>query len=158
MSDDHTGGATRDSRWEADVVPVPVTLEDDPAARTAAVLIVNEDLILLGDMLGQAPAEPHDVAQVLSAAISQIAAGRGGLPDALWVRHEEVKSALAELSDLNSVRIVAAHSLPMLDHAAVSLIQHLTGEERVHRIGGPETWRGWGFPNAVRRCAVALVD
>ncbi len=149
VPDDPSGGARRDARWEADLVPMPITLDDDPDARTAAALIVNDDLILHSEVLGRAPAEPDNVAEVLSAALSQVAAGRGGLPRALWVRHEEVRDVLAELPDFNTVRIAAAHSLPMLDSAALSLIQHLTGEERAHRIGGPETWRGWGLPNAV---------
>ncbi len=128
---------------------MPIRLDDDPDARTAAVLIVNDDLVLHSDVLGQAPAEPDRVAQVLSTAICQVAADRGGFPAALWVRHEEVRDVLVEQTELKSVRIAAVPSLPMLDPAAKSLIQHLTGEERVHRIGGPETWRGWGFSNAV---------
>ena len=149
MPDDHAGGARRDRLWEADLVPMPIRLDEDPDARTAAVLIANDDLVLHSDVLGQAPAEPDRVAQVLSTAICQVAAVRGGLPAALWVRHEEVRDVLVEQTELKSVRIAAVPSLPMLDPAATSLIQHLTGEERIHRIGGPETWRGWGLPNAV---------
>jgi hypothetical protein len=149
MSHDDAGGATRDRCWEADVVPIALTLEDDAAARTAAVLVVCDGLVLHSEVQGRAPAEPDQVAQVLNAALSQAAADRGGLPAAVWVRHDEVRDALARLPDLGSVRIAAVHSLPTLDPAALSLIQHLTGAERAHRIGGPETWRGWGFSNAV---------
>ena len=148
MAADDAGGAAPDRRWEADVVPLSIRLEDDPGARTAVVLIVNDDRILYQDLLSQAPAEPDRVAQVLCAALLQVAADRGQLPAAVWVRHEEVGSALADLPELGSVRIAAAQSLAMLDPVAVSLARHMTGEAQSHRIGRPETWRGWGFSNA----------
>jgi hypothetical protein len=102
----------RDQVWEADVVPVPIALDDDPAARPAGVLVVSGDQILAHDFMGQAPAEPEALAGILEEAVRRAAAEAGGLPGALWVRHESIKTALAAASGLKTVRLAAATSLP----------------------------------------------
>lgn len=139
-----TAGA---ATWEADLVPIPISLGDDRDARPAALMIVRGDQVLQHDLLARPPAEPADIAALIGEAV-RVTALRDGAPARVLVRHPVVATALrAALPDTD----VAAGPLPGLDAAAGSLVSHMTGSSAPPPRGFsmPGTWRGWGLPAAL---------
>ncbi|MFQ6046144.1 MAG: SEC-C metal-binding domain-containing protein [Gemmatimonadales bacterium] len=139
-----------DVDWEVDLVPVPVTLDDDPDARPAALLIVADGLVIHHDILAHPPAEPQAVAELLAEAVRDTAKQTNRLPRRVLVGHPAVAEALSHRAAPGGAPI-ECDPLPQLDDAANALIAHLSGapDGRPSRASLPQTWRAWGLEHEV---------
>jgi len=134
--------------WEADIVPLAVALDDDPAARPDAELVAAAGFVLHSAIASRPSAEPGDVAGRLVDAVGRAAESVGTWPATLRVRHAEVAAALAPLLAQHQVA-VERDAFDHLDVLAHSLITDLTGEPPGRFGARPETWAGWGLSGRV---------
>ena len=88
-----------------------VTIDDDPRARPALLLIVDAERILAGEIVSRPSADPVAIAVTLEAAIRKAIAG-GGRPKRITVRHASVAGALGERLQSEGIAVRAGHSLP----------------------------------------------
>ncbi len=141
--------------WEADVVPLPVGIKGDPAARLAFSLVVADGFVIGTDALNRPSAEPEAIAAILADALVDAGRRVGALPERVLVREPEVAQALAErlrshpsARELGGLPAVEAGALGDLDEAAYAAIEHAGGSGR-SRASCPETWAAWGLPEEI---------
>jgi len=139
-----------DAAWEVDLVPLPIVLGDDAAARPVALFVVGGGLVLYLETISSSAAEPAAVAELLAEAIRTTSERVGATPPRLLVRHAAVAAALRGAA-LPGAPQVAAAPLRDLDRAAAGLIAHLAGtpSDRPLGLSQAETWKGWGLGGAV---------
>ena len=133
--------------WQADIVPIPAVLADDPAARPAALIIMGGGLVLHLEMLSRPSAEPQAIAEELERQLAVAGERLAVLPTHVMVRHPEVAVALA---DRLAPRIkVEVGPLDELHEAARGLRAEMSGgEPRASFACSPITWAGWGLGEA----------
>ena len=134
--------------WEADVAPVMLVIESEPAARPAALILATASLVIHTDVITRPPASADGVAALIANAIdAQIARGAAP-PSHVRVRHALVARALAKLLAPRGITgIDAAHDLPALDEFLEGLRRHMTGiDGPVGGMSRPETWAAWDLP------------
>lgn len=133
--------------WEADVTPVPATVATHPNARSVAVLLAAEGLVLHSDLVMGPPAGAAGVATLLADAIATLIGSGGAVPSELYVRHAAVAEQLAPLLEQHGVSVNAIGVLPVLDDFAAGLRQHLSGGSiPLPAVCCPPTWAAWEFP------------
>lgn len=141
-------------RWEADVIPLPGGLRDDPATRLGAALVVAGGFVVQCRVVNRASPEPEGMAAVLAEAVLAGAGEFEMLPQRVVVRDAEVATALRrelllrspQPSSRTPVPTVAAGLLTDLDEAAFALLSKEFGRRTRHRPCCPETWAAWGLP------------
>lgn len=135
--------------WQADLLPVPIRLEDDLDARPAALLVIASGFVISSEMLSRPSPEVDAIAAELSSGILAAIRAVGSAPAEIAVREPEVAAALAELlATAGHVLAVKAAPLPELEAAMASLNQSMGGPARAFVGSRPDTWRGWGQPDA----------
>ena len=132
--------------WQVDLTPIPVLIETSPAARPAAVLVVEGDLVLEVEAIATPPSEVEEVAAELERVVARTAARTGRWPASLHVRDPDIARALSVLLAPRGVQVEASARLDELDAAAASLREHV-GVPSDLSASSPETWRGWGLPD-----------
>lgn len=138
--------------WQADIVPFPSRLDDDPAARLAALMVVAGGLVIYTDVLNRPSPEIDEMAETLAAGVVAARERTGRLPERLLVREAEVAvalgRALAQCAEAAGVPAphVAAGRLAELDDAGFALSEHMTGHPSRFYLSSPDTWAGWGLP------------
>jgi len=141
-----------DAPWEAEIVPIPTSIANDPEARPAVALVCAGDLVLHADLVRQPPAEPSGIASVIAGALADAARRHGAAPAAVRVRHRAIAEALRAAATVRDAPIEARRTLPALDRAARSLLAHLGASERGRgAVGTSPTWRSWGLPEPAIR-------
>lgn len=137
--------------WEADLAPLPIAIDDSPAARPALLLVVSDGFILTGDIVGQPSAAPEDVAELLAGAIQTAAASTGRPPDVVHVRHPAVAERLGELLASSGSAVASVPALPELDEALAGFHSMVLGRAESAgprpRAASPVTWAGWALPD-----------
>lgn len=138
-------GVSLSRSWEAEVAPIPATIEDDPDARLAIVLIAAPPLVVHADTVANPPADHAGIARLLAAALSAAVASSGVTPLEVAVRTPALADALEPLVAERGISVRASRELPALSDALRSLTTHLTGVTELypHVRSNPETWRGW---------------
>lgn len=136
------------SYWEVDLAPFAIVLEEDPAARPAAALVSGGGALLYVDIVPRPSGEPEEVASELESAILEAAREIGVLPPAVHVRHAEVAAALSRLLDQRDIGVATAAELPELDEAGSALHAQLAKTDVWPVAPFPQTWAGWGLPDA----------
>ena len=134
-------------RWVADVLPVPVAIDDESARRPVVVLVTSADGFLLHqEILGRLGGDPEVVADALRKGVRRAVQTVGWFPELVVVRDAEVAGALrpALLRDGFDVEVDA--SPPRLEELARGLIEALGGYPTWPPVGRSETWRGWELP------------
>jgi len=143
------------AEWQADIVPFPSALDDDPAARLATVLVVADGLVVHTDVLSRPSPEPEEMAATLAAAVLAARERIGHSPERVVVREGEVADALARAlarraaaagPDETPPPSIAAGRLPDLDRVAFALTEQVTGSPTKFFLSCPDTWAGWGLP------------
>ncbi len=144
-------GADEDGRreWVADVVPLPIAIEDGDSPRPVSLLVIANGLVLHQNILGRLAGEADAVADALAEGVTQAARSVGWYPETVIVRHQEVAAALQPLLASREVVVRSDPSPPELEMVVRSLVDHFGGHPFWPPIGRSETWRGWDLPNGV---------
>lgn len=132
--------------WQADIVPVPAGLRDDPAARPGTALVMADEVAVYVEVLPRPSPEPEEVARTL---MTGLLAGRervGTLPPAVEVRHEEVAEALREPLVEHGVSVKCVPRLASVEEFAVGFAASLGSPGGWPIPSGSEVWAGWGLP------------
>ncbi|HEX2095180.1 MAG TPA: hypothetical protein VHG28_22475, partial [Longimicrobiaceae bacterium] len=133
--------------WQVDLAPLAVRIDAEPGARPAAVLVVENGVVLHVELQNTPPAEPEEVAAELERAIMHAANQTGSWPERVEVRDAEVARYLSRALARREVEVVRATRLEALDVLAADLREHLTGlAPTAPAATSPETWLGWGLP------------
>ena len=133
--------------WVADVVPLPIAIEEGDAPRPVSVLVVANGFVLHQDMLGRLAGEADAVAEVLADGVSQAAQSVGWYPETVIVRHPEVAAALQSALATKDLEVRSDPSPPELENVVRGLVEALDGHPIWPPVGRCETWRGWDLPN-----------
>jgi len=134
--------------WEIDIVPVPVTLADDPAARSAAILVVAPPFVIACEMVDRPSAEPDELAVLLARHLMAAQEHATVAPTHVAIRHADLAEPLRRLLAEQGIAVVLADELPGVADALRSLLAHVFGGVMpLHLLRSrPETWAGWGMP------------
>lgn len=134
--------------WEADVTPVPMRIESEPAARGAAIMLAAEGLVLYSELELHPPSDAEGVAALLVDAMDKVLARDGAAPSMVRVRHPDVAAQLGRMLRQRGVTDVAASpQLPMLDEFAAGLRRHMSGlSTPLPAVSNPEMWAAWDLP------------
>ncbi len=136
-------------QWAVNLSPFPAGITSNAKARLAIVLLEAGGYVVHQDLVDGPPTDADGVAGLLAAAIAAAAAETNVWPTTVTVRHAAlVAPLLARLAD-HGVTVTASAVLPGLDRALVSLHEHLNRSPIVHVPAMPETWAGWGLPEAL---------
>lgn len=130
--------------WQADIVPVPIGLDNDPSSRPGVVLIVGGGLVLHAYLLSRPSAEPEAMAAEIERQLAVAGEKLGGQPVRVEVGYPELAAELARrLAPDISVEV---GELEELREAASALRADMSGQERESSfVCSPTTWAGWGL-------------
>lgn len=145
----------RRETWQADLVPVAITIGDAPDARPALCLVMCDGLIIHGDVVAHPPNDAPGVAAEIAAAIQAGADATKRRPGTVEVRHSDVAIALGAIlqashlaGNVPAVRVAAR--MPDMDDAMASFDESVAGrpagEGPRPRVSHPDTWAGWKLP------------
>ena len=139
-------GAALPDLWEVELVPLLITIGDDPAARPVGILIAAGGFVVHAQMVGNAPAEPAELAPIVVATIADAMQLSGRRPARVHVRHESVARELAPLLDAHGISVAASPNLPSAEDASRSMRERMAGGHPDAPLASqPETWGAWGL-------------
>lgn len=135
------------ARWEVDLLPLPIALDDEPDARLVMLLVMGGGYVLHQELLNQPASDLREVARILLDGVQAVVDRVGFWPQGLAVRTSALADAISALTPGPPARIEAG-PLPEFDDASRSLLAHLSPgqEERPLGLSAPETWKGWRLP------------
>ena len=128
------------ARWEADVVPVAIRLEDDRDATPALAIVTAAGYVLYGDTLSHRPVGSAARAQALVRAVTSGAQVTGVFPEALRVRDAAIADAARDELAQRGIRVESG-PMPELDEALDGAVEHMTGSAAAAVVAVPLTWR-----------------
>lgn len=131
--------------WQADVVALPMVLEDDPTARPVATVVTVDNEELAGDVLMRVSAEPENVARLIDLAVGVAIESVGASPRRVRVRDAEVGDAVEPLLRRRglAVEVGRVHGV---DVVTAGRVLDLTGDIPWPGVSMAHTWAGWGLP------------
>jgi len=131
--------------WQADVVGLPMVLEDDPTARPVATVVTVDNEELAGDVLMRVSAEPENVARLIDLAVGVAIESVGASPRRVRVRDTEVADAVEPLLRRRglAVEVGRVHGV---DVVTAGRVLDLTGDIPWPGVSMAHTWAGWGLP------------
>ncbi len=133
--------------WELDLVPTPILISDEPAARPAVLLVTAAGFVLHTDLITNPPTEMEDVVALLADGV-RVAAERAGRPPiGVTVRYSQIAEPLFDRLVDEGVSVDVSPVLPGLDGALMSLRQSMGIPPKRHTSPAPDTWAGWGLPS-----------
>lgn len=131
-------------RWEVDVLPIPATFGDDPAARPVIAVIAAGGRIVRLEAHAHPPAGAPAVAELLAQEIAAARETTNIVPVAIAVRSADLARELARLAAPIPVEVA-----PLVEiDAVIAAMEHdLFSVPAFHgpRSSRPETWAGWGL-------------
>jgi hypothetical protein len=133
--------------WVADVVPLPIAIDEGDSPRPVSVLVIANGLVLHQEVLGRLAGEADAVAAALADGVTHAARSVGWYPETVIVRHSEVAAALQPALAAKDVEVRSDPSPPEIENVVRSLVDALGGHPIWPPVGRSETWRGWDLPN-----------
>ena len=132
--------------WVVDVIRVTPPGPGDPAARTMAVLVAADDVLLYAHLLTNPPAEPDAFAELLHGALASAERSTGLTPAGVVVRNRKVAAALSGRLEQRGI-VVAACELPhVMGRVARAYDTALSGSSHeTPDVAPPPTWGAWGL-------------
>jgi hypothetical protein len=134
-------------RWEVDLLPLPIALEDNPDARPVILLVLGDGQILEQEMLNPPPSDTPGIAAVILQHL-RVGVDRAGFwPPVVALRTPELCRAVRAIAGAVPCRFEAG-PLPQFEDASRGLLAFLSPglEDRPLGLSFPETWKGWGLP------------
>jgi hypothetical protein len=138
--------------WEVKIAAIPSALDNDPAARMTAVLVVSDGLVLGVNVESHPPSEPDEIAALLEREIMAAAGNAGCMPDRVSVRHVSLVEPLARALTTRGIVVEHAEKLPGIDDALQSLLAHLGGGITPLHLLHSSTSMNW-MTNRMSRCS-----
>jgi hypothetical protein len=133
--------------WQTDIRPLPISFDDEPDSRAAALLVTADGFLVDIEILVRPSPEPEAMAELLEKVILRASEKVGTHPETIAVRHDALVQSLAErLAGHGIESEVVVEDLVDLDGAAAGLIENLTGQTPLAFYSRPDTWAGWGLP------------
>lgn len=138
--------------WQVDLAPLVMTLDDDPSARPAMLLVMSADVIIHGDMVSHPPSEYDAIAALLESAIDAAIAASNVVPTELQLRYGELAIPLAARLDARGIAVRDLDRLPHLDAALDDFNRRLVRQSGITkagppprgiRVSSPSVWSGW---------------
>ena len=141
--------ATLNRAWEVDIAPVPGSVNDDPAARLATVLVVAPPFVLACNTENRPSAEPDALAQLIAREVMAAAENAGVTPAHVSIRHQTLVAPLTSALSRQGIGVMLKQELPAVADAIKSLLAHIYGGVVPLNLlrSQPETWGGWGMPH-----------
>lgn len=140
--------ATADA-WEIEAIPLRISFDDEVDQRPVAVLVTASGLVLYHDVLARLGGEIDDVAAILEKKLVAAAREAGVFPPAVRIRHAEVADPLRERLRPRGVAVMMSETLPDLEDAARSLMEHLSDGANWPPVCAVDTWGAWGLPRTL---------
>lgn len=161
-------------RWQAEVLPLPASYENDPLSRPAVALVVTSPKRRIGPewmrwsrfgpapsprepaarrvlyrrYSGRTPGDAAGVAEVLERAVMSAARAVGVLPAILQVSHPAVAHVLQEVFNARGVRVQTTPLVELLK-VAYALGLDTNRSETEHAFASkPASWFAWGVDAA----------
>ncbi len=137
---------------QADIVPMPARIENDPAARPGVLLVVSagSGFVVHNAVLDRPSPEPEPMAEELVRGLIVACNRAGGMPHRVRVRYPElvphVARGVAEWLLGTAEMEVASGPLPALDEAAFALAEHTSGITSRYHLAATEGWAAWDLP------------
>jgi hypothetical protein len=131
--------------WEADTIPLMITIEDEDAARPVLVMVTTAGSVVHQDLLDGMPGGAHAVAAVIDRAVSAAARRTGAFPERLRVRHDDVAVALEPLFRARDVAVEVGET-PELVAVARLMMQGIAGYDAWPPVCDPGSWDAWSLP------------
>lgn len=134
--------------WEADLVPVAARFSDDEAARPALLLVADDSIPVHLEVVAHPPADAEGVASVLERAVAAVAERDGAWPTELLVRDADVARLMVDGEAARGALIRPVDELPAIELIVAAMARDIPDMGVGPRVASPETWAGWGLPDA----------
>jgi hypothetical protein len=135
--------------WVADVVPLPIAIEEGNSPRPVSVLVIANGLVLHQEVLGRVRGDADAVAAALADGVREAAQSVGWYPETVIVRHPEVAAALQPALATKDLEVRSDPSPPELENVVRGLVEALGGYPIWPPVGRCETWGGWDLPRGL---------
>ncbi len=134
--------------WELDIAPVPGLLNDDPAARLAAIFVVAPPFVLECNTVNRPSAEPDELGAMMAQEVLAAVEHSGVSPTHVAIRHATLMKPIADALVPHGIGVMLQDELPGVADAIRSLLAHVYGGIVPLDLlrSQPETWAGWGLP------------
>jgi hypothetical protein len=132
--------------WEADAIPLMVTIEEDDAPRPVLVLVTAGDIVVHQDFSGRMRGGANAVAAAIERAVSAAARQAGAFPERLRVRHDDVAAALEPLLRARAVAVEAGET-PELVAVARDMMHGVAGYDMWPPTCHASEWDAWDLPH-----------
>ncbi|MDT8369521.1 MAG: SEC-C metal-binding domain-containing protein [Longimicrobiales bacterium] len=129
--------------WSADVVPMPCVIDEAGSERPVAVVVMAGEFVLYHKIRGRLGGDAPAVAEALALGIGKAVEEVERPPDTLFVRHEEVRDALAPLLAPRGIEVRFRAEIPEIRDLARSLMADLGGPPFWPPVARSESWLGW---------------
>ncbi len=127
--------------WQADVLPLPASIEAEPQGRPVLVLVTADGYALHHDTLSSLPGDAARVAATLAGAVQQITGRLGAGPERLWVRHDGVARELADR--LPEIAVSTTNELDQVDQVYSKMMKQFGLDTAPVGSIHPLSWKGW---------------
>jgi len=132
--------------WMADVVPIGPAFQVDPSTRPALLVVRAGSRIIVEDVMDRPPAEPGELARLIERAIVEAIETEGRTPTFVGIHEEDVATALAPLLRDHGVTVKRVYQGELREFVRFMICAR-TGEMDP-LASRPDTWTGWGLPDA----------
>lgn len=143
--------ARRDRTWELTAVPLPLLVDDDPAARPVALMVATRDVVLAVELTDRLSGEPEAVAEALLGVLHQAMEQGRTRPRTVTLHHPEVATALEALLADSGPQVRSIETMDRTYLPARGIIADLVGAELWPPMSTPVTWGAWGLPDETLR-------
>jgi hypothetical protein len=148
------GVRKREEVWQAELVPYPASIGDDPDARPCVALVVADGAPVWAELHRRPSGEAAEVAELLATAVQAAVEKWGRLPVRVEARHTDVVEALAACLAPQGVGAATRTRLDPLDAVAAALVAGGDPERMDPDAPRPCTsaaskWSGWALPPEV---------
>ncbi|MDB4890288.1 MAG: motif [Gemmatimonadetes bacterium] len=130
--------------WEADVTPMPMSIDSDPSGRPAAVILAANAVVLHMELEAHPPSDARGVAMLLAKAIETVLARGGAPPTEVLIRHPAVAVELRQLLG-EETTVLDVLYLATLHDFAEAFRQQMSGMP-LPPISHPQMWAAWDLP------------
>jgi len=137
--------------WELEISPMPGLINDDPAARLAAIFVVAPPFVLACETVNRPSAEPEELAALMAHELLTVIQETGLSPTHVSIRHASLMTPIADVLIPHGVGVMLQEELPGVNDALQGVLAHVFGGIVPLNLlrSQPETWAGWGMPEAL---------
>jgi hypothetical protein len=139
--------------WQADLIPYPIEITDDPGARPIIAAVVSGRIALNMEPINHPPPEIPQLAEVLADAVRAAIRAAQVTPSSIAVRQRALARALAPLLEPDGITVKASSKLGFVDRAIDALLAFTFPDDDFPpgskpppsgpHVSRPAMWAGW---------------